>query len=125
MSRVVVLPAQPTAKNKPQRPETIHETFEAQASAVPEAVAVSFGGENLTYKELNERANQLAHHLRNVGVRPETTVALYLERSPRMVIAIIAVLKAGGAYVPIDLAYPAERLGFMLQDSQPAVLLLR
>src|SRR3569832_1531847 len=106
MSRAVVLPqisvAQETAASLP----CIHHKFEAQAKATPDSVAVSFGDQRLTYSELDHQANQLARYLQRLGVKAETPVALYLERSPRMVIAILAVLKAGGAYVPIDLAYP-------------------
>jgi amino acid adenylation domain-containing protein len=97
--------------------------FELQARRTPQAVAVSFNQQHLTYDELNEQANRLARHLRTLGVKPETRVALYLERTQWMIVSILAVLKAGGAYVPIDLAYPAERLGFMLEDSQPVVLI--
>ena len=107
--------------NRPQ--QCIPEVFELQVKKTPKGVAVTCNDEKLTYQELNERANQLAHHLRALGIKPETPVALYLERSPNMVIAILGVLKAGGAYVPIDLAYPKERLSFMLEDAQAPVLL--
>src|SRR5437764_180172 len=100
----------------PARKLCIPEVFEAQAEKTPDARAVSCGAGHLTYRELNERANQLAHYLRKCGVGPEIPVALYLERSLEMVVSILAVLKAGGAYVPIDLAYPKDRLGFMLED---------
>lgn len=101
----------------------IHEEFERQAARSPGAVAVSWDKQALSYQQLNTRANQLAHHLRQLGVRPETPVALYLDRTLPMVTAILAVLKAGGAYVPIDLAYPRERLEFILQDTRAPVLL--
>ena len=101
----------------------IPELFERQVRATPEAIAISFEERQLTYEQLNRRANQLAHALRRRGVGPEVPVALYLERSIDMVIAIIAVLKAGGAYVPIDLAYPPDRAAFMLADAQAPVLL--
>ena len=123
MSKAITLPQAPSSKVKPELARCIHEMFEAQARRTPDAVAVSFEQRHLTYRELNEKANQLAHHLRNLGVKSECRVALYLERSPWMVVSILAVLKAGGAYVPIDLAYPAERVGFMLEDSQPVVLI--
>ncbi|MFL5386105.1 MAG: condensation domain-containing protein, partial [Longimicrobiaceae bacterium] len=100
----------------------IHERFEAQAARTPGAVAVRFEEESLTYGELNERANRLAHSLAGLGVRPETRVALCLERGPEMVVAVLAVLKAGGAYVPLDPAYPAERLAFVLADAAVPVL---
>ncbi|HEU4560300.1 MAG TPA: amino acid adenylation domain-containing protein, partial [Longimicrobium sp.] len=100
----------------------IHELFEAQAARTPGAVAVLFEGTRLTYGELDAGANRLAHHLADVGVRPETRVAICLERGPELVVAILAVLKAGGAYVPLDPAYPAERLAFMLADAAVPVL---
>src|SRR5262249_28023523 len=99
------------------------EIFERQARKTPEAVALTCGEAAWTYRQLNERANQIAHFLRRLGVGRETCVALYLERSLNMVAAILGVLKAGGAYLPIDLAYPAERLEFMVEDSQAPVLL--
>ena len=89
----------------------------------PAATAVSFEQQGLTYRELNEQANQLAHYLKRLGVGPETPVALHLERSLKMVVAILGVLKAGGAYVPMDPAYPQERLSFMLEDTQAPVIL--
>ncbi|MET0395625.1 MAG: amino acid adenylation domain-containing protein, partial [Longimicrobiaceae bacterium] len=103
----------------------IHELFEAQAARAPGAVAVRFEEESLTYRELNERANRLAHHLRRRGVGPEVRVGICLERSLEMVVGILAVLKAGGAYVPLDPGYPAERLAFILADSATPVLLTR
>ncbi|HEU0078807.1 MAG TPA: amino acid adenylation domain-containing protein, partial [Longimicrobiaceae bacterium] len=101
----------------------IHELFEARVERTPDAVAVEFAGEHLTYLELNRRANRLAHHLRSFGVGPEVRVAIALERGLELIVAMLGVLKAGGAYVPLDPAYPAERLGYMLHDSAPAVLL--
>jgi non-ribosomal peptide synthetase component F len=101
----------------------IHELFEAQAARTPDAVAVRPRGGALTYAELNERANRLAHHLVRLGVGPETRVGVCLERGPEMVVSLLAVLKAGGAYVPLDPAYPAERLAFTLADSGVVVLL--
>jgi amino acid adenylation domain-containing protein len=101
----------------------IHELFEAQAERTPDAEAVRFQEESLTYGELNGRANRLAHSLRRRGVGPEVRVGICLERSLEMVVGILAVLKAGGAYVPLDPAYPADRLAFMLADSAAAVLL--
>src|SRR5437763_4915447 len=87
----------------------IHQLFEIQANKTPDAIALSWGEQHLTYRELNQRANQLARCLRRLGVKPECPVALYLERSFNMVIGILGTLKAGGAYVPIDLAYPKAR----------------
>src|SRR6185295_17383914 len=101
----------------------VHELFEQQVTRTPNAVAVVYEEQQLTYAELNARANQLAHYLRKQGVGPETRVALCLERSLELVVAILAVLKAGGAYVPLDPNYPRERLRFMLRDSTPAAVL--
>jgi amino acid adenylation domain-containing protein len=100
----------------------IHELFEAQAERTPEAVAVRFEEESLTYRELNARANRLAHHLRALGVGPDARVGVCVERGPEMVAGLLAIVKAGGAYVPLDPAYPAERLRTMLEDSAPAAL---
>ncbi len=101
----------------------VHELFQAQAGRTPEAVALVFEGGTLTYAELNRRANRLAHHLGDLGVGPDVRVGLCLERSPEMVVAVLAVLKAGGAYVPLDPEFPAPRLHSMLAESEPAVLL--
>ncbi|GLQ87905.1 non-ribosomal peptide synthetase [Dyella flagellata] len=104
----------------------VHEWFEAQARRTPDAVALvsgEFGEYVLSYGELNAQANQLARALREHGVRPDTRVAICLERSCETIIAVLAVLKAGGAYVPLDPSYPVERLRHMLEDAAPAVLL--
>ena len=95
----------------------VHELFEQQVERSPNAVAVTFDDCQLTYRELNERANQLAQHLRSLGVGPETLVGLCLGRSPDLVIGILGILKAGGAYLPLDVDYPPARLAFMLQDA--------
>src|SRR6185503_19912960 len=100
-----------------------HELFEAQVRRVPQALAVGQGERALTYAELNRRANQLAHYLRVLRVKPEARVGIYTERSLEMISGILAVLKAGGAYVPMDPVYPVERLQFMLQDSAPLLVL--
>ncbi|MEW6305684.1 MAG: amino acid adenylation domain-containing protein [Verrucomicrobiota bacterium] len=97
--------------------------FEEQADTTPDAIAVAFQDQRMTYRELNERVNQLAHHLRKLGVQPDTRVAIFLERSLDMVVALLATLKAGGAYLPLDPVYPRERLAFMLQDGEAPVLL--
>jgi amino acid adenylation domain-containing protein len=97
--------------------------FEAQADKTPDAVAVISGDRQLTYAELNGRANQLAHYLRELGVTLETRVALFMERSVEMVAGLLGVLKAGGAYVPLDPKYPAERLAYILEDSHAPVVL--
>nr|QEO74477.1 condensation domain-containing protein [uncultured bacterium] len=101
----------------------VHETFARQAGLTPEAAAVVFGETRLSYRELDARANRLAHRLRKMGVRPETHVAVCLERSAEIVVALLATLKAGGAYVPLDPAYPRERLAYLLEDSGARVLL--
>jgi amino acid adenylation domain-containing protein len=105
------------------RDQCIHQLFEAQVQRTPEAVAVVFQDQQLTYRELNAKANQLAHHLQKLGVGPEVLVGICVERSVEMVVGLLAILKAGGAYVPLDPTYPAERLAFMLEDAQIAVLL--
>ncbi len=97
--------------------------FEQQVERSPEAVAVVFEGQRLSYRELNEQANQLAHYLRAQGVRPDVVVGLCVERSVEMVVGIIGILKAGGAYLPLDPSYPQERLDYMIEDSRPAVVL--
>jgi amino acid adenylation domain-containing protein len=100
-----------------------HQLFEQQAARAPAMVAVVSGRRRISYRELNEGANKIAHWLRKRGVGPDVLVGVSLERSPQMVMALLAVWKAGGAYVPIDPAYPAERLSFMIEDAQPLVLL--
>jgi amino acid adenylation domain-containing protein len=101
----------------------VHELFERQVDRTPEAVALVFKDRRLTYRELNQRANQVAHLLRDMGVRPESLVGVCLERCPELVIALLGVWKAGGAYIPLDPAYPRERLSFMLGDSGAGILL--
>ena len=105
------------------RERCIHQLYEAQAERTPDAVAVVFGDQRLTYRELNRRANRLAHHLRRLGVGPEVPVAFRMERSLEMVIGLLAILKAGGAYVPLDPDLPQDRLAFMLADVRARVLL--
>ncbi len=101
----------------------LHELFEHQAARAPDSTAVVFEDSGLSYRDLNERANRLAHLLRSLGVGNESLVALCLERSLDLVVAILAVLKAGGAYVPLDPQYPADRLAFALEDTAAPVLL--
>jgi amino acid adenylation domain-containing protein/non-ribosomal peptide synthase protein (TIGR01720 family) len=103
--------------------KSIHQLFEAQVELTPEVVAVVFEEQHLTYRELNQQANQLAHYLQTLGVGKETLVGICVERSLEMIVGLLGILKAGGAYVPLDPGYPVERLSFMLSDSQVSVLL--
>ena len=101
----------------------MHQLIEAQVARTPDALALVCGEHHLTYRELNRRANQLAYHLLGLGAGPEHLVGVCLPRSLDLVIALFAILKTGGAYLPLDPGYPAERLSFMLQDSQATLLL--
>ncbi|MEK8020466.1 MAG: amino acid adenylation domain-containing protein, partial [Candidatus Parabeggiatoa sp.] len=101
----------------------IQHLFERQVEQTPDAIALVFEGEQLSYRELNSRANQLAHYLMILGVKSETLVGICLERSLEMIIGLLGILKAGGAYVPLDPTYPQERLAFMLEDAQVSILL--
>jgi len=103
--------------------QCIHQLFEAQVEKTPNAIALLCGNEQLTYHELNARANQLAHYLQGLGVGPEDRVGVCLRRTPALLIAILGTLKAGGAYMPLDPAYPRGRLEFIVQDAGAAVLL--
>lgn len=142
LEAIVVAPEQPISKlplltanerqqleewNKTQvdylQEACIHQLFESQVERTPDAVAVIFEQEHLTYRELNCRANQLAHYLINLGVKSEVLVGICVERSLDMLVGLLGILKAGGAYVPLDPAYPQERLAFMLEDAQVPVLL--
>src|SRR2546421_2757870 len=109
-----------TERTYPQE-RCVHELFEQQAANQPDAIALVQGEAQLSYGELDRRANQLAHSLRQLGVGPEVLVGLCMERSLEMVVGLLGILKAGGAYVPLDPAYPPARLAFMLQDAQVAV----
>jgi surfactin family lipopeptide synthetase A len=106
-----------------QKEKCIHELFEDQVMRTPDAIALTFEDEQLSYRELNARANQLAHYLRSLGVGAETLVGICVERSIEMVVGLLAILKAGGAYLPLDPAYPKERIDFMLEDAGVEVLL--
>ncbi|MBD2592895.1 amino acid adenylation domain-containing protein [Nostoc spongiaeforme FACHB-130] len=106
-----------------QSQQSIHQQFAAQVERTPDAVAVIFENQSLTYRELNQRSNQLAHYLKTLGLRPEVLVGICIERSLEMVVGLLAILKAGGAYLPLDPAYPQERLALMLKDAQVSVLL--
>jgi amino acid adenylation domain-containing protein len=103
----------------------LHELIEAQVERTPDAIAAVFEDECLTYREVNRRANQLAHRLCKLGVGPEVIVGVFAERSIEMVVGLVATLKAGGAYLPLDPSYPAERLSFMLSDAQPIIVLVQ
>ncbi|NWD72413.1 AMP-binding protein, partial [Pseudomonas gingeri] len=111
-----------TALEYPQA-QTVHGLFEAQVQRTPEALAVVHGEQRLSYRELNEQANRLAHALRKQGVLPDSRVGICVERGAEMVVGLLAILKAGGGYVPLDPAYPVERIAYMLQDSAPAAVL--
>nr|AIW82283.1 PuwF [Cylindrospermum alatosporum CCALA 988] len=101
----------------------LHQLIEQQVQRTPDAVAVVFADQHLTYSQLNNRANQLAHHLQSLGVAPDVLVGICVERSLEMLVGLLGIMKAGGAYVPIDPAYPQERLRYMLGDAQVSVLL--
>ncbi|MEO1682040.1 MAG: AMP-binding protein [Cyanobacteria bacterium J06631_12] len=103
--------------------QCLHHWFERQVANTPDEIAVIAGTQQLSYTQLNQRANQLARHLQKLGVKPETLIGICIERSPEMIISMMAVLKAGGAYVPLDPTYPRERLEYMLEDSGISILL--
>ena len=105
------------------RNSCVHHLFEEQAAKTPLAVAAELAEQRLTYGELDQHANQLAHHLLKLGVGPDVRVGICMERSPELLVALLGVLKAGGAYVPLDPAYPQERLAYMLEDSGASILL--
>jgi len=105
------------------RDRCIHQLFEEQVARTPQAVALVFENQQLSYRELDERANQLAHHLITLGVGPEVLVGICLERSLELIVGLLGILKAGAAYVPLEPSYPKERLAFMLSDTQAPVLL--
>ncbi|MCM3904257.1 MAG: amino acid adenylation domain-containing protein [Pyrinomonadaceae bacterium] len=112
--------------NSTERPypntQCIHELFEVQVARTPDAVAIIFQDQSMTYRELSARANQLAHRLQAMGVGPDSLVGICLERSLEMVVGLLGILKAGGAYVPLDPRYPSERLSFMVEDAQAEVI---
>lgn len=101
----------------------IHEYVADWAAQTPDALALVYGQQTLTYQELNQQANQLAHYLQKQGVKPDVLVGVYMQRSPEMIMTLLAILKAGATYVPIDVAYPLERIAFMLEDFQPPIML--
>lgn len=110
-----------TEKTIPSVP--IHRLFEEQVRRTPEALAVYYEGQTLSFTELNHRANQLARALRGAGIQPEALVGMYMERSVEMIVGLMGILKAGGGYVPLDPAYPDDRLSFILQDAQVSMIL--
>jgi amino acid adenylation domain-containing protein len=111
-----------TRRDYPQN-QYFHQLFEAQVELTPDAIALIFENQQLTYRELNIRANQLAHHLQQLGVVPDVLVGICIERSLEMIVGLLGILKAGGAYLPLDPSYPQERLNFMLEDAQISLLL--
>ncbi|MGE5215836.1 MAG: amino acid adenylation domain-containing protein, partial [Chloroflexota bacterium] len=126
----LLLVEEPTSQTKarddlelPIPEKCVHELFEAQARRMPDAIALVYQEQRLTYKELNERSNQLAYRLRALGAGPERLVGIVLDRSPELLIGILAVLKSGAAYIPVDPAYPEERIAFICQDSCMAAVL--
>ncbi|MBN3892533.1 MAG: amino acid adenylation domain-containing protein [Nostoc sp. JL31] len=111
-----------TKRDYPEN-KCFHQLFEAQVQETPDANALVFDDEQLSYKELNIRSNQLAHYLKKLGVVPDVLVGIYVERSPEAIVALLGILKAGGAYLPLDPSLPQERLNFMLEDAQVSILL--
>ncbi|MFP4122418.1 amino acid adenylation domain-containing protein [Coleofasciculus sp.] len=102
---------------------TIHDLFQRQAAKSPDAIAIAYNNQQLTYQELEQKSNQLAHYLQSIGVTTETLVGLYLERSPELIITLLAILKAGGAYLPLDTSTPPQRLKTILDDAQSPILI--
>ncbi|WP_072620080.1 non-ribosomal peptide synthetase [Spirulina major] len=111
-----------TAADYP-RDRCIHQLFEAQVQQTPDAIAVVFEARSLTYGELNQRANQLAHYLQQLGVQPDTLIGIYIERSLEMMVGLLGILKAGAAYVPLDPNYPPERIEYILENSATPILI--
>src|SRR4029079_16447265 len=101
----------------------VHDLFQAQARRSPNATALEFEGQTLTYRDLNSRANQLAHYLRKRGAGPDSLVALCMDRSLDMVVGLIGILKSGAAYIPLDPPYPEERWKFVISDARPILIL--
>ncbi len=114
-----------TAQQEYLQRRSVPHLIEQQAEATPDAIALVAGKERLSYRELNRRANQLAHYLKTLGVGPEILVGCCIDRSPEMVVGLLGILKAGGAYMPLDPTYPPERLSFMLKDAQAPVLVTK
>ncbi|MCX7921060.1 MAG: amino acid adenylation domain-containing protein [Clostridia bacterium] len=112
-----------TGVDYPQKNVCLHELIEAQVMRTPNAEAVIYENEKLTYEQLNQQANQLANYLVKMGVGPDSLIGICMERSPELVVGLLGILKSGGAYVPLDPAYPPERLAFMMEDANPPILL--
>ena len=123
MGRELIARAGQHSMSEQQTTGCIHQQFEVQVESTPDATAILCAGASLTYATLNQRANQLAHYLKSLGVGPEVLVAICLDRSIEMGVGLLAILKAGGAYVPLDPGYPRDRLAFMLEHSQAGFLL--
>ena len=123
-----MLPAETTDYNQTvvdyPRESTIAQQFEQQVAHTPDAIAVVSAGQRLTYRQLDQRSNQLARHLQRLGVRPDSLVGIAVERSVEMMVGLLAILKAGGAYVPMDPSYPAQRIALMIEDSEAQVILV-
>lgn len=105
--------------------DLIHQMFEHQSLQTPDAIAITFKGQQLTYRELNQKANQVGHYLQSLGVKPETLVGVCIERSIEMLVVLLAVLKAGGAYVPLDPSYPTDRIALMIEDSGMQITIIK
>jgi non-ribosomal peptide synthetase component F len=120
--RRLVLQAWNDTRTEYRRDASIHRLFEEQVRRTPAALAVIYEQERVSYEELNKRANRMAHYLRSLGVGPEALVALLLERSVEMVVAVLGILKAGGAYLPLDPEWPRQRVGEILKDAQVSVV---
>jgi len=116
------LPAETTKSKKTDVPGTVAQAFEEQAARTPESVALVSAERRLSYRELDERSNQLAHHLQKLSVEPETLVGICVERSLEMMVGLLAILKAGGAYVPMDPSYPEQRIALMIEDSEAQII---
>lgn len=113
-----------TEADYPQN-KTIQQLFEEQAERTPDHIAIAFKNRQLTYRELNERANRLAHSLRSRGIHPNDVVGLMTERSPEMIIGILGILKSGAAFVPVDPDYPAKRIRLMIEDSSASTFVVQ
>jgi len=120
--RQLIIELNSTKKPYPED-ECVHQLFEAQSFRTPDSIALTFADQSLTYAELNSQSNQMARYLMKCGVRPESPVAVCCERSPEMLIGLLAILKAGGAYIPLDPSYPLERLAFILDDTRACVVI--